>query len=423
MLMNVVLCAQNVTVNTFNGALHEAGNTITETFTFPDDNLMYASILMHISLDCPPGGCDPWDRFASIQLTHNGEDYEIGRYVTPYGNDWCDWTIDVTDYRTFLKGDVTLKSYVETWSNGWLVNVDFEFVEGVPTWSYVQVQNLILDYSVIYGDTLVAPLQASLPPININIPEWTFESKLRIVNTGHGQGNTDNAAEFAPKTHQIQLNGQTTHEHFLWKSDCAANPCSPQGGTWQGNRAGWCPGQAVTPSDFDITDLVTGGQSATVQYLLEPYYNECSPWNVNPYTLEQLCTSAICVAETSFNSDCNYNGGNHTQPIYKIAIQLINYSSLPFTDVQPPIYPLDYLVQVSPNPTQGDVQVFADNMHHNVQLTVYHINGQALHSETLSAGMLNGHTIVLSNYKSGIYFVTFSTPAHNKTLVHKIIKN
>ncbi len=148
-----ILGTQAQIIPGFQGGLHTGGSTITTTATFPSDLSNVSQILMHVSLDCPPGGCDPWDRFAVLYVEDdNGDNIEIGRYVTPYGNDWCDWTIDVTDYRAYLTGTRTLVSHIETWQNGWLVNTEFEFISGTPTYEYVAVQQLFKDHQFTYGE-------------------------------------------------------------------------------------------------------------------------------------------------------------------------------------------------------------------------------------------------------------------------------
>ncbi|MFT5918232.1 MAG: hypothetical protein ACI9FU_000024, partial [Granulosicoccus sp.] len=121
--VSIGLQAQIVTG--FDGEHHTGGSTEITNVDFPADLSNVSQILMHVSLDCPSGGCDPWDRFASLKVDLGWQDIEIGRYVTPYGNSWCDWTIDVTEYREFLSGNTDLTSHIETWENGWLINTSF----------------------------------------------------------------------------------------------------------------------------------------------------------------------------------------------------------------------------------------------------------------------------------------------------------
>ena len=81
----------------------------------------FARITMHVSLDCPAGGCDPWDRYGTIGVvTGPGTDdspaavIELTRFMTPYGVGGR-WSLDVTDMRPLLTGDVTLDAHTDTW--------------------------------------------------------------------------------------------------------------------------------------------------------------------------------------------------------------------------------------------------------------------------------------------------------------------
>ena len=63
-------------------------------------------------------------------------------------------------------------------------------------------------------------------------------------------------------------------EEALWRTDVYLNPCRPQGGTWKYDRAGWAPGDVVTPWDIDISELIEPGERLTVTYEPEAYVNE-----------------------------------------------------------------------------------------------------------------------------------------------------
>lgn len=96
---------------------------------------------------------------------------------------------------------------------------------------------------LVYGDPS-NPVDDHLDMSFVPVPPQAEFATVRIWTTGHGQGNTHNAAEFSQKNHGVWI-GLDHYEHLLWRNDCATNPCSPQGGTWQFNRAGWCPGDHV----------------------------------------------------------------------------------------------------------------------------------------------------------------------------------
>ena len=284
--------------------------TVFETVRLPSQNHNFSQILMHFNLSCPNGGCDPWDRKANISVNHLNEWFEIGRYVTPYGIE-CGWTLDVSDYRSILRGEINLRSFIDTWVQpGWLVTIEFEFISGEPEHPNIVVRNMWNNSYLVYGDTT--------NPINIDqiteyIPQDTENTFLRITTTGHGQGNTNNAAEFSQNIHEIRLNDFFIYQHDFWRGDCQGNSCSPQNGTWQYSRAGFCPGDKVIPQDFNLSNFVVPGFTTSLSYVLEDYFNECSPNNPS-------CINGVTC------SSCSYNNTGHTEPYYFIASHLIIYT-------------------------------------------------------------------------------------------------
>ena len=305
----------DTTITAFDSVHQYFGNSgnrrvLIENIEFPTSNDDYSEIIMNISLECPNGGCDPWDRKANISIKQFGEWFEIGRYVTPYGIG-CSWSYDVTDYRSMLKDNVELKSYIDTWVDpGWLVTIDFVFITGTPFTPNTIVRNIWNSEYIVYGDETNPP---NIPSVNEYIPNDAQYVKLRITTTGHGQGNTDNAAEFSYKNHQITINDENIITHDFWRDDCEFNECSPQNGTWQYDRAGFCPGDKVLYQDFDLNNILSTGEVSSFDYVLEDYFNECSPNNSNCID-GQTC------------SDCDYNYNGHTEPFYFISSHLIVYS-------------------------------------------------------------------------------------------------
>lgn len=346
------LHAQTLVVPTFQNAEHLAGNgTLSATFDFPNDVSAYNQILMHIDLNCASVGCDPFDRLARIFARKSGQEIEIGRYITPFGIGTCGWTIDVSHYRELLTGTVELVSTIETWSNGWDLSLEFEYIEGPQDYQYIEVHNLWHGWdeqlqrnygNFRIGDTIW--ISDNLPERDFALSAQAEKVLFRAWVTGHGQGNTDNAAEFNEVTHLVRINQQTAFEHHLWKSDCNVNPCSPQNGTWEFPRAGWCPGQDVRPADFDLTSLVNPGSNLKIDYQLAPYLNRCSPLYPN-------CTPAT---DCAFGNQigCGFDGNLHTEPRYVMSLQMIVFSNDPIRTKE--TYQTTDL-QVNPSPTQGEL--------------------------------------------------------------------
>jgi Concanavalin A-like lectin/glucanases superfamily/Peptide-N-glycosidase F, C terminal/Secretion system C-terminal sorting domain len=238
----------------------------------------FDNIIANLKIECPAGGCDPWDRVSGVEVKgHNGTWYEIIRYITPYGVA-CNHSVDLTDFMSLLQGKVDFRFYLGTQGNGFLYTLDFDYGGGVPTHKYSSVEKL-------WNETLDFGNPANLQPagvINASYPDNVLASKIKLVATGHGWGdnNTGNAAEFHEDTHHIWVNGAETFSQHNWL-DCNPNPdaCSPQNGTWQFDRAGWCPGTIAPWFDFDMTPFVAGDDVELKYILNEDYEDLCHPNN------------------------------------------------------------------------------------------------------------------------------------------------
>ena len=259
-----------------------------QTFTFPDSSLYYRKVVIFYRIECPgpPNDCDPWDRKGSLRIVRDPNWTEIARVITPYDISgggrpgFCTWEIDATDYEPLLHGPVELAQSIDTYvggSNGWIVTIDFAFIEGVPALKPFKVIDLWQSEGAVYGDP-DNPIENFLSAKTVPIDSRADAVKFRMITTGHGQGNSANCAEFCMKRHKIKVNA-SSWEEYLWRSDCELNACSAQGGTWTLDRAGWCPGDKVTPWDIDVTAAVTPGADATVDYDIAAYTNLCRPNN------------------------------------------------------------------------------------------------------------------------------------------------
>ncbi len=390
-----VLTAQNTSVTTFNNVHQRFGNgndtrTVTDTFLLPASLDGYKQIIMHYTLSCPTGGCDPWDRYAMVSLKRGSETLELGRYMTPYKKG-CGADYDVTDYSTLLTGKIVLTSFIDTWVDpGWLVKVSFEYVKGTPAIPPTKVENLWQNYNLIYGDpTKPSGFAAVSPAIAGNAKSV----KMKVVLTGHGQGNTDNAAEFSQYTHTIYLNDASAFTHYLWRADCASNTCSAQSGTWTYNRAGWCPGASVIPVFYDLTPKVTPGKTAKLEYRLRTYNNSCRPTNTG------CVTGSTC-------TDCNYNYNGHTEPYYAMSAQLITVLDKA-TDIATDKEVGDLEFSIFPNPVSGRFELALTPAGSTaVIVSVFNTTGEkVLEDRKVNIASEQKITFDTGNLRSGIYFI------------------
>ena len=77
-----------------------------------------------------------------------------------------------------------------------------------------------------------------------------------------------------------------------WRKDCDENPVSPQYGTWEYSRNGWCPGAVAVGDIIDITEAVTIGGDNNLNFdILRKHgsvYNNTNPADLLPYTITSL---------------------------------------------------------------------------------------------------------------------------------------
>jgi hypothetical protein len=281
----------------------------------------YQKIILHLSLDCPQGGCDPWDRFASLGVVTqravapatDDTVVEIQRFITPY-HVGAKWDLDVTDLRPLLTGDLTLRAFIDTWvgpsnGGGWLLSASFEMTGGVPSPLPVAVVPVWTMRSAAYGDP-AKPIAQSVPAAMLALPAASSYA-LRTFVTGHGQGNAGNCAEFCSRKHTITAGG-TPHDATVWRTDCDTTAAPNQQGTWQYPRAGWCPGADVHPWKVDVTADVAGSSMTSIAYDVQSYENTCRP-------------DATACTGCTLGAMCKYDDGTHTEPHYFVSSVLIAY--------------------------------------------------------------------------------------------------
>jgi len=333
------LSAQNtITLTTFDRETHNWATAHRDTFILPGASDLPNRLYLTYKLDCPAGGCDPWDRLGHLRVLHKGAWVELVRNITPY-NKACEWTTDVTELAFLLQDSVIMESYIETWiggTRGWdlTVNLTYDYDATPPAYEGYAIERLWRG-KYEYGNPDV-PIDSTLAPVRVPIDTTADSIAVRVFTTGHGQGNTENGAEFHQKTHYLYADNQL-YPHTPWRSDCNANPCSPQDGTWTFSRAGWCPGDMAAPFEQDITSVAkaAGTDSLTLRYRAGSYQNNCRP-GVSPCP----CT------------DCNYNTTGHTKPILASEGQLIYYrkrATVALDETTPRVLSFD----IAPNPSSG----------------------------------------------------------------------
>lgn len=353
----------------------------------------FDQIMGTLDITCPDGGCDPWDRISGIDVKgHNGEWYEIIRYITPYGIP-CNHSIDLTDFMSVLQGKIAFRFRLGTQGNGFNYTLNLDYQAGTPTYAYSTITKLWYETYDFGNPSNLQPTAE----ITAEYPDNTLASKLKIVSTGHGWGdnNTGNAAEFHEDTHQIFVNTQPTFEQHNWL-DCDPNPsgCDNQNGTWYFDRAGWCPGHIAPWFDFDMTPYVNQNQVVMGYKFDEDYVDLCHSENPD-------CQDGI----TCPNCDDGFN------PHLIVSSYLISLGEMPLEETTTAI---DDLVQpeiafkVYPNPSPGAFYIETDEMIKDMNIKVFNNLGQLIFNK-VSENPALATLINLENAPVGIYHIEVQT--------------
>jgi hypothetical protein len=214
------------------------------------------------------------------------ESIEIGRFITPYGKrldlgeDGFTWTVDVTDYAPLLRGEVELQAH-----NGYeLLDLRFEFIPGEPARDVLAIDNLWPGGDFKYG---ALADNDELKPLRLTLREDAAGFAVRSRISGHGHAGPRNCCEWDPKEHSLLVNGLPRFDWTIWR-DCGFNPVHPQGGTWQFDRAGWCPGTFVDTHLAELTPFVSPGEEIALDYQVEAYDPEIAEEEGRFYIEQQL---------------------------------------------------------------------------------------------------------------------------------------
>ena len=269
------------------------GQSSVQNFDLHNDVSDIEIIKMYLKLDCPSGGCDPWDRYANIMVRDKITNawFEIGRHITPYGVGNSALArgleFDVTDFKNLLEGNVELRIFVETWvSSGWIVSLEFDFIPGTPDYKYYKVSSVIqfngnslagVPYGGLNGNTEIDLDKFDLIK-SLQIGNNVESAHLRTIITGWGHATPADSdgracAEWCFRTHNIKIDNSNLFSHYMGPIGCSQNPIDNQGGNWEPDRAGWCPGMTV-PVRIDKFGADLSNKTINYEYEFENWTND-----------------------------------------------------------------------------------------------------------------------------------------------------
>ncbi|MCB9778762.1 MAG: hypothetical protein H6742_09385 [Alphaproteobacteria bacterium] len=161
---------------------------------------------------------------------------------------------------------------------------------GAQTWSFYTTQEYDIDLSVrlkaegkatrpvkavhLYdGGAFNASYNDRFEEKQVDIPATATKVELATVISGHGQVSPGTCAEFCTTEHHFYVNGtDNVRELDNAGTESGCMDMVDQGvvpnqyGTWWYGRSGWCPGWQVPVVTIDVTDQVTPGSTATLDY-------------------------------------------------------------------------------------------------------------------------------------------------------------
>ena len=269
--------------------LFESGDAPTDTLhLWPAfDSILDAAgrLLERVEVEAPDTLRQSWQEWHGEPFEVR-EAIEIGRFITPYGKrldlgeDGFTWTVDVTEYAPLLHGTIELQAH-----NGYeLLDLRFEFIPGEPAREVLAIENLWPGGDYRY-DHLAD--NKELQPLRLTLREDAAGFAVKSCISGHGHAGPRNCCEWDAKEHSLLLNGLPRFAWTIWR-DCGFNPVHPQGGTWQFDRAGWCPGTFVDTHLAELTPFVAPGEEIALDYQVEAYDPDIAEADGRFYVEQQL---------------------------------------------------------------------------------------------------------------------------------------
>jgi len=296
----------------YNNYVYDAGGYAIDSTLVAADTTLYNEDFIYYGE--PYEILDPW---------------EIGRFITPYGNnlslgDGFTWVYDVTDYEPLLHDsvDIIAGNFQE------LLDLKFYMIEGTPPRDVLKLDKVYSGYWYLNN------FEETVPPKKFELVDGASLWKVKTRTTGHLFSNPTNCAEFCDKTHTFLVEEQ---EVASWEiiQECAENPLYPQGGTWIYDRAGWCPGMDVTEQDIEISSYINRSDSVLLDYNSEfdeygTYSLETHLFSYSTYNFVNDAAVAEVIAPNKLKRYGRFNP-SVTNPIIKI--QNLGGANLTLVDI------------------------------------------------------------------------------------------
>jgi hypothetical protein len=247
---------------------------------FPEASTMasFDSLEIDLTMDCPDpeqgevGHCGAWDYLSHVYLLDEGEAgeeddtwIEMARFITTYHREGR-YLVDATPMLVPLAQGGTQRIRFDASSQSYLTSMDFRFRNAGK--GYAPSEATYLWGGRGFNDQYNVDREV----VTVDVPADASRVEVWAIITGHGMA-AGNCAEFCNHQHEFTVGDQSWTRDYPEVGiqegciDQIENGMAPnQGGTWWYGRGGWCPGQQVEPTVFDVTGAVTPGSTAQVSY-------------------------------------------------------------------------------------------------------------------------------------------------------------
>tara|TARA_R110002111_G_scaffold53887_2_gene93472 strand:+ start:1400 stop:3721 length:2322 start_codon:yes stop_codon:yes gene_type:complete len=148
--------------------------------------------------------------------------------------------------------------------------------------------------------------------------------------------------------------------------------------------------------------------------IILPNTNDCYT-----FTITDTYGDGICCG--NFTGNGSYNLEDENGNIIKTGAEFDSEDTVLFSVAQPlsvADFGLESLISIYPNPTKDNLTIVLNNVNENVNYEIFNTLGQQMAKGNLVAN--STHTLQMSSYQTGIYFVKLSTNTH--TMTKKLIK-
>jgi len=196
--------------------------------------------------------------------------WTMGHYITPYGNyldlgDGFTWVWDVSEFEQFLKDSVD----IEAGSHREIMDLRFVMIEGPPP-ATLKVSRIWENNSGNYADLANdVSRQATEQILDENTKHLFLRSALGGHKHASDNGEYPHCCEWKNNEHYLYANGDLADTWHVWKN-CGWTALFPQGGTWNGAREGWCPGDVRDFHYTRLTDFILSDNTITIDYDITP---------------------------------------------------------------------------------------------------------------------------------------------------------